>query len=106
MGNHQSGETGSTAATESAEQLPRILGRTQPPLDVESAKSAAASDADLPHDMPLADDDDDSDCKILLGPHLFTMSVPFLLVLAVSVLMPVPEHWEISFVFLKLGLCL
>lgn len=105
MGNQQSGDTASqSVSTASSEPLPRLLGRTQPTgPDVESAKSKPADidDVELP-DVP--DADDAVDCKDLLGPQLFTMSVPFLIVLSVSALLPVPEKWEISFVSLRLGL--
>mmetsp|Transcript_24519 Transcript_24519/g.40026 ORF Transcript_24519/g.40026 Transcript_24519/m.40026 type:complete len:786 (-) Transcript_24519:392-2749(-) len=99
MGNQQSGDTApQSVSTASSEPLPRLLGHTGPARDVESAKSKPADiEVELP-DVP--DADDAMDCQDLLGPHLFTMSVPFLLVLSVSALVRVPEKWEISFVSL------
>ena len=103
MGNQQSGDTApQSVSTASSEPLPRLLGHTGPARDVESAKSKPADiEVELP-DVP--DADDAMDCQDLLGPHLFTMSVPFLLVLSVSALVRVPEKWEISFVSLRLGM--
>ena len=103
MGNQQSGDTASqSVSTASSEPLPTLLGHTRPTgPDVERAKSKPAEiEVELP-DVP--DADDAVDCKDIFGPQLFTMSVPFLIVLSVSALLPVPDKWEISFVSLRLG---
>ena len=84
MGNQQSGDTASqSVSTASSEPLPTLLGHTRPTgPDVERAKSKPAEiEVELP-DVP--DADDAVDCKDIFGPQLFTMSVPFLIVLSVS----------------------
>eukprot|EP00438_Fugacium_kawagutii_P001741 Skav219922 [mRNA] locus=scaffold2006:166516:166842:- [translate_table: standard] len=99
MGNQQSGEAPSSPTA----PLPVLLGQTRQEQATEVGKQHPPDDLP-PYDLPDVDEVESKDLSDLIGPYLFTMFVPFLLVLSVSALLPVPPHWDFSFVALRLGL--
>lgn len=100
MGNQQSGE----APASPTAPLPVLLGQTrQEPQATEVGKVHPPDDLP-PYDLPDVNEAESKHLSNLIGPHLFTLFVPFLLVLSVSALLPVPTIFEFTFVTLRLGL--